>query len=60
MDIACAVQNNYCVSTCNEPLIKVINQQKKYGRGGGCGVGGGGLNSGNYGTSKRSLGARCT
>ena len=41
------------------PLSQVINQRKKYGRGGGgCGSGGGAVNSGNYGTSKRSLGTR--
>ena len=38
----------------------MINQQKKYGRAaaGGGGTGGGVVNSGNYGTSKRSLGTR--
>lgn len=41
--------------------LQVINQQKKYGRGAaaaGGGVSGGVVNSANYGTSKRSLGAR--
>ena len=44
-----------------EFILQAINQQRKYGRAAGAvggGTGGGVVNSANYGTSKRSLGAR--
>ena len=40
-------------------FLQVINQRKKFGASGGGETGtGGGLNSGSYGLSKKSLGAR--